>query len=115
VAACGSGDIGALAGMLADDAVVWADGGGKVKSALRPIIGRAKAARFLAAIAQAIPPGAEVAQVLLNGQQGLVVVHTGVVVNAIVLDIIGGQISDVRIVANPDKLRAVNQALARRG
>jgi RNA polymerase sigma-70 factor (ECF subfamily) len=33
---------------FADDVVIWADGGGQVKSALRPIIGPAKAARFLA-------------------------------------------------------------------
>lgn len=114
VAACSSGDIDALAGMLADDVVVWADGGGQVKSALRPIIGPAKAARFLAAVAQTVPPGAEVGPVLLNGQPGLVIVHAGVAINAIVLDVIDGRISDVRIVANPDKLRAVNQALAGR-
>jgi hypothetical protein len=50
----------------------------------------------------------------LNGQAGLVIVHEGVAVNAIVLDIIDGQITAVRIVANPDKLRAVNKALSGR-
>ena len=113
-AACANGDLDALAGMLADDVVVWADGGGQVKSALRPIIGPAKAARFLAAIAATIPPEAEVRPAPLNGQAGLVIVHEGVAVNAIVLDIIDGQITAVRIVANPDKLRAVNKALSGR-
>jgi RNA polymerase sigma-70 factor (ECF subfamily) len=113
-AACASGDIDCLAGMLTDDVVVWTDGGGKVRAALRPIVGPAKAARFLTAIAPTIPPGAELGQALLNGQQGLVIVHDGVAINAIVLDIAGGQISGVRIISNPDKLRAVNKALAGR-
>jgi RNA polymerase sigma-70 factor, ECF subfamily len=111
-AACTSGDINVLAGMLADDVVVWADGGGQVKAPPRPIIGPAKAARFLAAVAPGLPPEAEVRQALLNGQQGLVVVHAGVAIAAIVLDAIDGRISGVRIVANPDKLGAVNKALA---
>jgi RNA polymerase sigma-70 factor, ECF subfamily len=92
-AACASGDMDALAGMLADDVVIWADAGGQVKSALRPIIGPAKAARFLAAVATTIPPETEVRQVQLNGQPGLVIVHAGVAVSAIVLDIIDGQVT----------------------
>jgi protein required for attachment to host cells len=39
-------------------------------------------------------------------------VHAGAAIAAIVLDAIDGRISGVRIVANPDKLGAVNKALA---
>ena len=49
-----------------------------------------------------------------RGQAGLVIVQQGVAVNAIVLDIIDDQITGVRIVANPDKLGAVNKALSGR-
>src|SRR5262245_52979650 len=41
-----AGDVEALSGLLAQDAVTWADGGGKVPSILKPIYGRQAVARF---------------------------------------------------------------------
>ncbi|HTW07304.1 MAG TPA: hypothetical protein VME46_07330, partial [Acidimicrobiales bacterium] len=99
--------------LLADDVVVWTDGGGKARAASRPIVGREQAARFLARAAQATPAGAHVLQVNLNHQPGLVALSNDVVLSAAVLDIAEGRVCGVRIVVNPDKLAALGRALAR--
>src|SRR6476646_8956107 len=40
-----AGDMAALTGLLAQDAVAWSDGGGKVQASLKPIYGRQAVAR----------------------------------------------------------------------
>ena len=47
-----TGDDDALVAMLAEDAVAYTDGGGKVRAAPRPIAGRDKVARFLTVTAR---------------------------------------------------------------
>ncbi|HWB67866.1 MAG TPA: RNA polymerase sigma-70 factor [Mycobacteriales bacterium] len=102
--ACSTGDIQGLMAMLAEDVVVWTDGGGKAKAAPNPIYGAAKSARFLAAIAATIPAGAEVRTSRVNGQPGLVISDSTAVHGVIALDVIDGQIVGVRAVVNPEKL-----------
>lgn len=114
LAACRGGDLEALLGILADDIVVWTDGGGKVKAAPKPVMGALKAARFLIAIARGSPEGTEVQEANLNGRPGLLALFRGTAVSAVVLDIAESRVSGVRVVANPDKLAAVNAALATR-
>lgn len=50
LAAALGGDLGDLMEVLAPDAVLWTDGGGAVRAALRPVAGAAKVARLLATI-----------------------------------------------------------------
>jgi RNA polymerase sigma-70 factor (ECF subfamily) len=114
LAACAGGDLKALLAVLADDVVVWTDGGGKAKAAPTPVMGAAKAARFLIAIARATPEGTEVIEANLNGQPGLLALYRGSAVSAVVLDIAEGRVNAVMVMANPDKLSAVNLALAER-
>ena len=47
VVTCAGGDLEGLMAVLADDVVVWTDGGGKARSAPRPVVGPQRAARFL--------------------------------------------------------------------
>ncbi len=102
--ACMTGDLDRLLGMLADDVVVWSDGGGKRQAARRPIAGRDKAARFLIGIAE--KGGAmEGRLVTVNGQPGGVFGSDGTVEYALALDVLDGQIVGVRLIANPDKLQ----------
>src|SRR5207248_8933010 len=56
VAAANGGDVHTLAGLLATDAVLISDGGGKVAAALNPIYGFERIARFLTAISPKAPP-----------------------------------------------------------
>ena len=114
LAACAGGDLGALLAILSEDVVVWTDGGGKARAASQPVMGGVKAARFLIAIARNTPAGTEVHRATLNGQPGLLAISEGTAISAVVLDIVEGRVTGVRVVANPDKLTAVNATLARR-
>ena len=98
--------------MLADDVVVWSDGGGKARAAPRPVVGVLRAARWLVNVSKRTPRGAVVRDMTLNGQPGFVIEASGEVVTALVLDIIDGQVSGVRAVTNPEKLSAVQAHLA---
>ncbi len=75
-AAASTGEIAALTSMLADDVVLWTDGGGKVRAARNPIIGTAKVVRFARGLlAKHARP--EVRVVELNGTAGLVMWTAG--------------------------------------
>jgi RNA polymerase sigma-70 factor (ECF subfamily) len=105
--ACGTGDLEGLLALLRDDVVVWTDGGGKVRAALRPVTGPHRSARFLLAVASRTPAGASVREIDLNGQPGLVFDVDGHVVIALTLDVADGRVAAVRVVTNPDKLVAL--------
>nr|WP_275901952.1 sigma-70 family RNA polymerase sigma factor [Brevibacterium zhoupengii] len=102
-----SGDLStALSLLLAEDAVFWADGGGKVASALNPIFGAERITRFLDSV---ITPGDP------SGQdfKGIVEVNGGVAVDVVraghnhVLEVqvdAASRIASLRLVSNPDKL-----------
>jgi RNA polymerase sigma-70 factor, ECF subfamily len=57
VAATRGGDIDALTGLLARDAVLWTDGGGKVPAPRKPVDRADRIARFLITIASREPAG----------------------------------------------------------
>jgi RNA polymerase sigma-70 factor (ECF subfamily) len=103
--ACMTGDLEGLFELLAEDVVVWSDGGGKAQAARRPIAGRDKAGRFLVGIAAKGGADYTGRLVAVNGQPGGVFAKDGRIEFAISLDILDEQIAGVRIIANPDKLR----------
>ncbi|MDP9239064.1 MAG: RNA polymerase sigma-70 factor [Actinomycetota bacterium] len=111
LAACATGDLDGLMSLLARDVVVYTDGGGKAQAALRPVHGADKAGRLLIGISKKAV-GFTVREVVLNGQPGVVLVVDSVVTTALVIDVVGSQVSAVRIIANPDKLTAVRLALS---
>jgi RNA polymerase sigma-70 factor, ECF subfamily len=107
LAAAEHGDLAALEQMLAEDAVLYADGGGKAVAARRPIVGGARIARVLAGIARKRrrqgPFGVEL--VTVNGQPGRILrTPDGRLSDVLSIDVAGGRVRAVRIVRNPDKL-----------
>jgi RNA polymerase sigma-70 factor (ECF subfamily) len=72
LAASEEGDLEALEELLAKDAVLYADSGGKAMAPQEPIFGAAQIARFMAAVAQVRPPSGdfESRRVRVNGQPG---------------------------------------------
>ena len=107
LSACATGDLSCLLSMLSDDVVVWTDGGGKVRAAMRPVVGRHRSSRFLMNVAKKAQGTPQAA--VLNGQPASVFVHEGAVVAALVLDIMDGSIVGVRVVSNPDKLSRLSE------
>jgi RNA polymerase sigma-70 factor (ECF subfamily) len=111
VAACATGDLSGLLSMLSEDVVVWTDGGGKVRAALRPVVGPYRSSRFLLNVAKKVYGLPQA--VVLNGQPATVFVDQGAVVAALVLDISDGRIVGVRVVSNPEKLGRLSERLLR--
>jgi len=72
LAAAEEGDLEALEELLAKDAVLYADSGGKAMAPPEPLFGAALIARFMAAVAQRRPPSGEFEsrRVRVNGQPG---------------------------------------------
>jgi RNA polymerase sigma-70 factor (TIGR02957 family) len=101
------GDVEALMEVLAPGVTLVADGGGRARAPLRPVHGADKVARFLVAVATR--PGQDVQARLaqVNGGPGIVVVSDHGPVAALVLDLAGGMVRTVHLVANPEKLAGV--------
>jgi RNA polymerase sigma-70 factor (ECF subfamily) len=72
LAAAEEGDLEALEELLAKDAVLYADSGGKAMAPQEPLVGAALIARFMAAVSQVRPASDafETRRVRVNGQPG---------------------------------------------
>jgi RNA polymerase sigma-70 factor (ECF subfamily) len=103
-AAVMSGDVDALAKVLAQDAVLYSDGGGKRTAALNPIYGRDKILRFFLATARKGHLPSDARFVRINGHPGFVF-HRDDGVETLALEIEDGAIVALYAVRNPDKLR----------
>ena len=104
-----SGDTQTLVQLLAEDAVLYSDGGGKRPAALNPIYGADKILRFLAGIARKNPslPAMQVRGATVNGLAGFVMREGDGAVNTMAFDHRDGRITAIYVVRNPDKLRHV--------
>jgi RNA polymerase sigma-70 factor, ECF subfamily len=104
-AAVEEGDTQGLLDLLAQDVVVYGDGGGKGPSWLRPIYGRERVSRLLLGFGRFREAGVTIRQTEVNGQPGAVLLdREGRLISVLSLDIADGVVQTVRSVANPDKL-----------
>jgi RNA polymerase sigma-70 factor (TIGR02957 family) len=112
-AATTGGDVNALMELLSPDVTLWTDGGGKVRQALRPVVGAATVATWFAAMGSVTYQGIEPADmnaelVEINGGPGVVFSGAGRVIATITFDFDSdGRVTAIHNVANPDKLQAV--------
>ena len=102
VAACRVGDVKAVEAMLAEDAEVHSDGGGKVSAARVVIRGRDKVARFLTGVFRK-PWLQDVGTATVNGEPGLVF-RSGDTVLTVLSVRVEDDVRAVDITVNPDKL-----------
>ncbi|MBX5469899.1 MAG: RNA polymerase sigma-70 factor [Thermoleophilaceae bacterium] len=106
-AAAEEGDLEGLEALLAHDAVLHGDGGGKAPALARPLHGRERVARALVGWARqgAALGGFSLERVEINGQPGAIARDPdGRVVSAMSLEIADGRVRAVSSVVNPDKL-----------
>jgi RNA polymerase sigma-70 factor, ECF subfamily len=107
-AAAEQGEVAALERMLAADAVLYSDSGGKVRgAALNPVHGRDRVTRLLEYFFRALRDhDMRLERAEVNGQPGALVRDPhGRLFNVFALDIAGdGSIQTVRSLSNPDKL-----------
>jgi RNA polymerase sigma-70 factor (ECF subfamily) len=106
LAAARDGDLEGLVAMLAGDAVLIGDGGGRARSIPRPMEGAAAIARAIVAFsAQAGEWGVTLEPVHVNGQPGFRSLDSeGRIVNVLGLVVEDGRITALHSVLNPAKL-----------
>ena len=106
-AAARSGDMKALAGMLAADVSVHADGGGKRPAALAPIVGfEAVMNAFQTLVDHFRTNGSKLLRAGFdNGLPGFITREADGELQTTALDIENGKIAAIYVVRNPDKLR----------
>ena len=104
-AAAERGDLAALEEMLADDVVVYGDGGGKAPS-WQPVYGPERVAKLIAGtLRQAMELGASLRATHVNGQPGVVFLDPDGRIGAVMsVDVADGLVQTIRGVTNPDKL-----------
>jgi RNA polymerase sigma-70 factor (ECF subfamily) len=101
-----SGDIGTLTRLLASDARLVSDGGGKVPAALKVIEGAEHVAAFLSGVVRkGWMDELSVRFETINGLPGLIVVGSHGPIQTSAFEIEGGRIQAIYAVRNPDKLR----------
>lgn len=107
-----SGDVAAVAALLREDAVLLADGGGKVVTAINPIVGRNKIARYFIGASRKFGHAGDVQAVLqpANGVLSMCAYRDGQVVQITTIEGNVGIISAIYMVSNPDKLAAFRSA-----
>ena len=106
LAATGAGDLPGLVGLLASDAAVYTDHGGKAAAARRTLRGADKVARFFVGVTRKfLHASAEIELHNVNGRPGLVIFEDGVAVTTASIEVDNGRITAVYMVRNPEKLR----------
>ena len=103
------GNVDAFVAILAEDVVSYADGGGKVFTARRPVSGAARVARYLAGlIATARRRLADVSIEYqldrVNGEPAVLTRWDGRLHNVIAISVAGNRIRRIFFIVNPDKL-----------
>jgi RNA polymerase sigma-70 factor, ECF subfamily len=79
------GDVDGVVALLARDAVLWADSGGRVRAAAMRIV---------------------------NGRLALIATDGNALQRVVAIDAAGGRIAGIYVMANPDKLRSLARSLA---
>ena len=112
LAAAVGGDVEALLAAMAPGVVLISDGGGRIKAALRPIVGADKVARFLGAVGPegAALPGLRIEITETNGAPAVVAWSDEGPFMALQLVVVDGLVEQVLYQANPDKLGGLRRS-----
>jgi len=103
-----TGELSDLMSLLTDDAILYSDGGGKVRAALLPIYGPDRIGRMFIGLRRfqngELPP---TKFVRINGSPGVITRGGDGNINAMTFAFEGDKVKAVFIVRNPDKLTGV--------
>jgi RNA polymerase sigma-70 factor (ECF subfamily) len=98
-----SGDVDGMIRLLAEQAVLYGDGGGKVPSISSPLTGRGTIVKVLLGFYRTAPPETRVEIFEINGAPGLLVWQGEALLAVITFEMADGQIQSIYNVINPDK------------
>ena len=112
--AAASGDAAGIARLLAEDAMLISDAGGRAPAALRPIFGSDRITRLLLGLRAkgTVPPGTRVVPAWINALPGFIFFGDSGVFQTLAIEIREeGRIGAIYVVRNPDKLRRLDESL----
>lgn len=103
--ATASGDMDGLVALLADDAILYADGGGKGPALPNSVHGPVDIARaILGSLNKLVPRNLANRPLQVNGEPGVVSYLDGRPYSVITFDVADGRINSIYVVTNPQKL-----------
>ncbi|ALL69538.1 Sigma24-like DNA-directed RNA polymerase specialized sigma subunit protein (plasmid) [Paraburkholderia caribensis MBA4] len=108
--ALASADFRAINAFLAEDATLIGDGGGKVTSFPKPMVGGRRIAQLFYAALRRFPGGVHVKLVTLNGQGAFLRYIEGKLESAMSFETDGERIVSIHVQRNPDKLARIAAA-----
>jgi RNA polymerase sigma-70 factor (TIGR02957 family) len=107
--ATATGDMEGLFAMLAEDIVLYSDGGGKVMAAINPITSSKRVLAFIQGLTSKGDGQGSVRLVIVNGQLGFVLSSPSEPYPTVVsLEFKDDRVQRIYLVRNPDKLRHLN-------
>jgi RNA polymerase sigma-70 factor (ECF subfamily) len=101
------GDFATINSMLAEDAVLMGDGGGRVQSFPEPMVGGRRIAQLFYAASLRFKSGLHVELAVLNGQWALLRFIEGALESAQTYETDGERIVRIQVQRNPDKLARI--------
>jgi RNA polymerase sigma-70 factor (TIGR02957 family) len=111
IAAAQTGDAGALEALFASDVVSYSDGGGFVRAARRPVRGRTRVARFVAAVASHFWAGVTLTWIETNGQSSVLISRGDAAGSLVTVTASAQGIDQLMWMMRPSKLAALSAAM----
>jgi RNA polymerase sigma-70 factor, ECF subfamily len=109
-----AGDMAAFTSLLAEDAITWADGGGKVQTVPKPIYGQQAVARFWLSVARKSPRPLTYTPEEINGEPGILFWDEDRLAGVLALALSDAGIQEVYALLNPEKLAYLHRQLSAR-
>jgi RNA polymerase sigma-70 factor (ECF subfamily) len=107
------GDFSEITALLAEDAVLTGDGGGKVSSFPKPMLGGKRIAQLFFAATRRYKTGLRMELAVLNEQWALLRYIQGELEAALMFDVDGERIAHIFVQRNPEKLKRIAAAYMR--
>lgn len=105
------GELAEMENMLAEEAIFYSDGGGKVSAARKPVAGATKIAKFLAGFKKRLTRTLHVKFAEVNGEPGIIVYLDEQLFNVWSFHIENKKIQSIYVVLNPEKLKHLKREL----
>ncbi|MGD6830678.1 RNA polymerase sigma-70 factor [Sutcliffiella halmapala] len=108
VTAIHEGNLQKLESWLANDVILYTDGGGKVTAAIKPVQSRKLVFRFIASLLEQLSNNTiSINLVNVNGESGLLITEPNNIITVISFNIENQLIKEIYMMRNPDKLHHI--------
>jgi RNA polymerase sigma-70 factor (ECF subfamily) len=114
IVAAQHGDLAVLEGLFASDIASYSDGGGLMRAAQKPLVGRVRVVKLMAALASNFWTGVTLEVIEANGQAAVLIWRGGVVAALATIIASAQGIDQILWMMRPSKLAAVCQPLSDR-